>query len=130
VTRRPRELRFFTLFMFYWLPVLVYITGIIALSSQPNLSPPIQFTNADKVYHLLEYSILGVLLARAVRASLRIRRYLLGALLALSLGIIVGTCDEFVQSFVPGRSSDAFDLLADTCGVGLAQLVYRLFVRE
>jgi VanZ family protein len=123
MTRRPPPLRFFTLFMAYWLPVLVYVTLILALSSRQNLQPPIQFFLSDKVLHAIEYLILGVLLARAVRASLRIGRPIVTALLALSCGIVVGTADELYQSYIPGRESSAFDLLADTTGLAIAQLL-------
>ena len=54
----------------------------------------------------------------------------MAALLALSFGILVGTGDEYFQSFVPGRQSSPFDLLADTVGLILAQLVYLAFTRE
>ncbi len=123
MTRRPPE-RFFRKFMLYWLPVLAYITVIIFLSAQPNLQPPIRFPNADKVYHLIEYLGLGVLLARAWRATGRMRRPLSAALVAISCGVVVGTSDEYFQSFIPGRQSSAFDLLADAAGLALAQFAY------
>jgi len=116
--------------MLHWLPVLVYVTIILALSAQPYLTPPFKFANADKLCHVVEYFGLGVLVARAVRASFRLAVPLAAALLALSLGIVVGTGDEYFQSFVPGRESSALDLLADTAGVALAQLVYLAFARE
>jgi VanZ family protein len=128
--QRPRELRFFTLFLRFWLPVLAYVTIIVVLSAQPHLEPPIKFANSDKFYHLAEYFALGVLLARAIRATMRLPLPAVAALMALSLGILVGTGDEFFQSYVPGRQSSAFDLLADTAGLALAQLAYLAFARE
>jgi VanZ family protein len=127
---RLRERTFFKLFLLYWLPVLVYLTVILALSAQPYLSPPFEFPNSDKVMHILEYFGFGLLLARALRPTARIRLPLVAALAALSIGIVVGTSDEYLQSFVPGRSSDPMDLLADTVGLTLAQLVYLAFTRE
>src|SRR6185295_10991524 len=50
-------------------------------------------------------------------------------LIAICLGIMVGTCDELFQSTVPGRQSDVFDLMADTAGLTLAQLVLRVISR-
>lgn len=130
MTRRPPPLRFFTLFMRYWLPVLIYITGIIALSSRENLQPPVQFFLSDKVYHLFEYLVLGVLLVRALRASFRIAQPLVGALIAISIGIVIGTGDELFQSTIPGRETSGFDLLADTAGVTLAQLIVLVLKRD
>ena len=49
----------------YWLPVVVYVTVIFAVSSIANLSPPVRWSNADKFAHLSEYTALGFLLARA-----------------------------------------------------------------
>jgi VanZ family protein len=130
MTRRASRLTFFELFMRYWLPVFAYVTVIIFLSAQPNLRPPLQFRNSDKLYHLVEYFGFGVLVARALRATLRIRNPVMAALVALSLGICMGTIDEYFQSFVPGRQSSAFDLLADTTGVAIAQLAFLALVRD
>jgi VanZ family protein len=127
---RPQERRFFSLFLLYWLPVLLYLTVMLVLSAQPYLTPPLEFPNSDKVMHVLEYFGLGVLVVRALRATMRITLPLVAALLALSFGILVGTGDEYFQSFVPGRQSSPFDLLADTVGLIVAQLVYLAFTRE
>jgi VanZ family protein len=117
-------------FLSYWLPVLLYLTIIFFLSAQPSLTPPLQFANSDKLYHVGEYFGLGILLVRAIRASSPSMRVLNAALVALCLGIVVGTSDEMFQSTVPGRQSDAFDLMADTAGVLLAQLVMLAMVKE
>ena len=124
--RRQGGARFVT----HWLPVLAYVTVIFVLSAQPNLKPPVQFENSDKLYHLAEYGGLGLLLARAIRGSGRFQSGLQVGLMALCLGIVVATCDELFQSTVPGRESSGFDLLADTIGLAIAQLVYRAAARE
>ena len=116
--------------MRFWLPVLVYVTIIYSLSAQPNLKPPIRFPNADKFYHLLEYFGLGVLLARALRATLRVRVPLFAAMMALGIGMTIGASDEIFQSFVPGRDSSVFDFAADSIGVMIAQLVYLFFAHD
>jgi VanZ family protein len=116
--------------MRYWLPVLMYVALILALSAQPKLRPPLQFTLSDKFYHALEYFGLGVLLARAFRAGRRAAVPMRTVTRAVTLGVIVGACDEIFQSFVPGRLPDVYDVLADATGVLLAQLVFLLAVRE
>ena len=73
---------------------------------------------------------LGLLLARAIRTTDRFRPGLQVALAAMCVGIVVATIDELLQSTVPGRIPSGFDLLADTVGLGLAQVVYRLWARE
>ncbi len=129
VTRPPKR-RFFVLFMGFWLPVLAYVSLIFVVSAQPNLQSPLTFTNGDKVAHVCEYVLLGLLLVRALRATLRVSRPLFAAMIAIALVVAVGAGDEFLQSFIPGRTSDIFDLLADVVGGGIAQLVYVTFVRS
>jgi VanZ family protein len=126
---RPQERRIFHLFLLYWLPVLLYLTVMIVLSAQPYLRPPLEFPQSDKLMHALEYFGLGILVVRALRATMRIQLPLVAALLALSFGIVVGTGEEYLQSFIPGRVSSPFDLLADTFGMTLAQIVYLAFTR-
>ena len=41
------------------------------------------------------------------------------ALLAAGLGVLHGGLDEYHQSFVPGRSASAMDVLVDSVGVTL-----------
>jgi VanZ family protein len=123
--RRQGGARFLT----HWLPVLAYLTVIFILSAQQNLKPPVQFENSDKLYHLAEYGGLGLLLARATRASGRFKSNLQVGLVVLCLGIVVATCDELFQSTVPGRESSGFDLMADTIGLAIAQFVYAAWSR-
>jgi VanZ family protein len=126
---RPPERRFFTLFMGFWLPVLVYVTVILAISSQAHLRPPVRLFSVDKIAHVAEYLVLGILLVRALRATLRVSRPLFAALMALGLVVLVGAGDEYLQSFIPGRESDVFDLVADGVGGAIAQVVYVQFVK-
>lgn len=130
MTRRSRELTASQLVTRYWVPALAYIGVIFFISAQPNLRPPQPFANVDKVYHLIEYGILGLVLVRAFYAAMPRQRPLVLALLALSLGVIVGTCDELFQASVPGRISSGFDLLADTTGLALAQILFLIKARD
>ena len=126
----PPAAQAFPRFTWYWLPVLMYVGVILVISAQPNLHPPTQFQYSDKFYHVLEYFGLGVLLARALRAGRPAVVRSRTVMMAMALGVIVGVGDEIFQSFVPGRLSDVFDVLADATGVLLAQLVFHLAVHE
>jgi VanZ family protein len=110
--------------------VFAYVGVILLVSARPNLKPPIEFFNADKVAHILEYAGLGVLLARALRAQLNQRYAFRAAVLALVLGMCVGAGDETFQRLIPGRDSSVFDLVADTIGLLLAQIVYLTFAKD
>ena len=128
-TRRDSSSAIFTRF---WLPVIAYVTLITIVSHQPNLRPPIEYIfwiQADKVAHVLEYSILGLLLARVFRVSLAAPRALTLALVSIGCGLGVAVLDEYHQSFVPGRDSSVYDVMADGVGLTVAQLVYRVAAR-
>jgi VanZ family protein len=115
--------------MGFWLPVLLYLTAIFTLSAQPNLTPPLHFPNADKLMHAGEYLVLGALLVRALRATLRVSRPLFAAMIAVACVVLVGAGDENFQRLIPGRMCDIYDFLADVTGGIIGQFVYRLFVK-
>ena len=124
MSERPPARTFFKKFLIYWLPVLLYVTVILTLSAQPYLQNPLKFHNSDKLCHLLEYGGLGILLARALRGTMRVRIALFAAMMAIGVGSLIGAGDEYFQSFIPGRESSVFDWMADTLGVMLAQVIY------
>ncbi len=111
-------------FLRYWLPALIYVAVIFTLSAQPGLRAPLEFNNSDKFYHLLEYMGLGVLIARVLAHVMPAPRPVPAALLAIAIGALIATCDEFFQSTVPNRQSSVYDALADTLGLALGQLLY------
>lgn len=104
-----------------WLPVAAYAALIFVLSSRPSLVEQVpnrlRFLGIDRVGHCAEYGILGWLAARALAANgvRRTRRLWLG----LALASLYGATDELHQAFVPGRSCQAGDWLADTVGGAL-----------
>lgn len=114
----------------HWLPVLAYVSLIFTLSAQPRLAPPFEFQNSDKVIHLLEYAVLGVLLARAIRRSWPWRSITAAASLTLLLGLAVAAGDEWFQSTVPGRDASVFDWYADGFGLVLSQLTVLALGRD
>lgn len=116
-------------FVRYWLPVFGYVTLIVVLSAQSRLQPPPGLTGADKLAHIIEYFLLGLLLARAWGATLPDRHVTLPAVLSILTGVAIGTGDEMFQRLIPGRDSNVYDLLADTIGVLFAQLAFQ-FIRK
>jgi VanZ family protein len=99
-----------------FVPALAYAAVIFVLSHQSNPLPflPPEFFLHDKLLHASEYAVLGGLLAPALRlAGLRPRAALVVAVLLASA---YGATDEVHQSFVPGRSADPLDWVADTLG--------------
>ena len=82
----------------------------------------------DKVLHALVYAVLGSICYLAVRAtwSARPLRIVLGC---TALAIAYGLSDEFHQSFVPGRSPDLHDVVADGVGGFLGSSIAALLVK-
>lgn len=114
------------LFLRYWLPVLLYVGLIFTMSSIHGSSIPTFFPNVDKLEHLLEYSLFGLLAGRAIRFTLGGTRRLRAAWGTLALGALVAALDELYQKRVPGRSSDPLDWLTDVTAVGVSILLTQI----
>ena len=101
-----------------WLPATGWLTLIFVLSAQPALPSPPGVN--DKGAHAFTFGVLALLLLmglaqwqwRAVS-----RRLLLTAFL---LAVAYGVSDELHQRFVPGRTPDVADVVADAAGAALA----------
>ncbi len=104
-----------------WAPVVLYLALIFYLSSLSNPLPELTSRVWDKGLHFAEYGTLGGLLLFALRSNgVAWRRALLLAIAGASL---YGASDEFHQSFVQDRSSDARDWVADTLGGAMGALL-------
>jgi len=104
-------------FLIYHLPVILYAAAVLAVSSLPGLQPPdMKVVALDKLAHLLEYAIFSFLTYRSFcRWELRLmsRHAFWFSTLFLSL---FAAFDETFQRFIPGRSSEVWDVLADLLG--------------
>ena len=107
-----------------WGPPLVYMALIYQGSSQSDPLPQITHLVWDKALHFAEYSVLGLLLFRALRGEEL--PFWPAIVLAALLTSTYGASDEWHQAFVPHRTSDAADWLADTIGGGIGASVYGL----
>ncbi|MGE0823635.1 MAG: VanZ family protein [Candidatus Binatia bacterium] len=106
-----------------WIPVLGYCAFIFLFSARSDLSPP-RFPSSDKVAHMLEYSVLGFLWARAAKTSWPHWTPLLLLVSTCLFTGLYGASDEWHQSYVPGRFSDWRDAVADVCGGTLGGALY------
>jgi len=97
-----------------WGPVVLYAAAIFWASAQPDISLPSGVE--DKPAHSFGYTLLAVLIVRALAGGLPRRIGLATALLGIMLTILYGLSDEFHQMFVPGREADWHDLVADAVG--------------
>ncbi len=77
-----------------------------------------------KAAHLTEYGILGALLFRALRADRTPRWKLTWCITAIVIAAIVAITDEWHQAFVPSRTASPVDVLIDTIGASLSQVLF------
>ena len=107
---------------------------IFYLSSQPGIDTPLLFPGQDKLFHLIAYAVLGFFVMGSVRPSASGHHTRQQIWLVVLLVMFYGISDEIHQYFVPGRSSEVLDALADALGglLGVWVMVYlvRVFRRS
>ena len=109
---------------------LFYALLIFVVSAIPSLTPPnLGFVLQDKILHFIEYSLFSFLLFLAFFTSGR--QFLKKNFLLLSclIGIAYAVTDEIHQGFVPGRSSEFWDFVADSLGIIVVQLCVWLYLK-
>src|SRR5690349_18653506 len=93
-----------------WILTLLWAAVIFTLSSVPGRAfPQVALLSYDKVLHAMVYGVLGALAWVALRGTWSMARAW-AVLGATALAIAYGLTDEFHQRFVPGRSSDLYDV--------------------
>lgn len=97
--------------------LIAYCMIIYWLSAQTFLPAPQWFEHQDKLHHATAYAVMAFWTWRAFR-HLTARPVIL-AFVSLIFCSLYGISDEWHQSFVLGRESDAADWLADTLGAAL-----------
>jgi VanZ family protein len=108
--------------LFVWGPAIAQAVLIFIASSIPNVTR-LPGDISDHTGHFIGYAMLGAALLYAFAgASWRGMTAGAGAL-SLVLSSLYGISDEFHQSFVPGRTPDVHDWMADTWGAAAAILV-------
>ena len=105
------------------------MTVIFFASSLPDPGPrPARVS--DKVAHVIIYAALGAALTRALAAGnaagMSARRIVAATLLAT----LYGASDELHQRFVPNRTPDLLDLLADACGGAIGAFMCAVLARS
>ena len=105
-----------------WVPAAGWAAVLFLGSSRATLGVQLS-GNQDKIAHFCAYLVLGLLLTRAT-AMLSIP-----AGVAVLVGWLYGVTDELHQSFVPGRSAELGDWVADALGVVVGVLLFLAFWR-
>jgi VanZ family protein len=140
-------------FLKYWLPLLIWL-GVIFVGStnvmsaehtsqyivpfllwlKPSMSPKAIWTIlvvARKCAHVTEYTVLALLLWRALRSVPTLRAKTLTVFGAVLLGCaLFAASDEFHQTFVKSRTPSVRDVLLDVGGALLGLLIGATFARR
>jgi VanZ family protein len=93
--------------IFLW---FISICIVIYYSLIPQVEFPINFWNADKLYHCAAYGWLAVLPIM----GFSLRRFALPAALSM---ILLGVLLEIGQYYIPGRTFSLLDITANSLGV-------------
>ena len=103
--------------LFLWAPVVVYMAAIFYMSAQSD--PPAPGGVPDYVLHAIEYFGLSVVVFRAVAGGLgrAVTATSLTSTLLITLAYAIS--DEVHQLFVPYRTADVRDVLADVAGAAI-----------
>ena len=110
-------------FWVFGFPPLLWMGVIFCLSSIPGRYVPKGWF-LHQIGHLIEYSVFGVLLARAL-AHLRIKLNVLTlSFLSVFLIALFAIFDEWRQSFVPGRQAIPITIFFDAAYATLGVTLY------
>lgn len=106
-------------------PVVVAMGTIFFLSHQPgdSLSLP-EIPGMDKVAHMAAYGFLAATLLVAFSDEQKQTKPKRVLWFTVLFSVLYGISDEFHQSFIPGRSSSFFDVLADCAGATLTAALW------
>ncbi|MHC4289904.1 MAG: VanZ family protein [Planctomycetota bacterium] len=104
----------------YW-PVIFWLTHIPV----PDVAR--QSGMSDKTMHVLAFFVLAFLVWFAVCPYQKARWNRLKVWVVLATVIAYAAIDEYLQGFIPGRSADVWDFVADTVGVVVGLGVLSIF---
>jgi len=99
-------------------PAVLYaglIFGLSSLEKTPLETLPIW--NIDKIVHMIEYAVFGILLMLAFSSEGQEKISKRTELYSAIIGVLYGLSDEIHQYYVPGRISAVSDLCADAIGI-------------
>lgn len=110
-----------------WLPPLLWAGVILFGTSLPQSVVPLQTSSIDKVLHFTIYTVFAFLLTRQISEDTSRWR---AAALAIVVAMAFGAVDEWHQRFIPGRSTEFADWLADSFGAVIGTFMFLAFRRR
>lgn len=96
-----------------WLPPLLWAGVIVLATSVPTTLVPRRLAAFDKAIHFGMYAVLSALFTHyLLNGSARLRLVVISAAAVIAFG----AADEWHQRFIPGRSTEFADWVADSVG--------------
>ncbi len=114
----------------YWFPVLIYCLLIYVQSSHPAPKILPNYPFMDKLLHFVCYALLGALFLRAFNTTPIKHNLTFVLILSALLSSLYGISDEIHQSFVPFRTADPMDVVADILGSIAGVYLYQKIVSK
>lgn len=108
---------------------IIYILIISLISHTPNDNLPesdIGFSNIDKIFHFVEFFILGLLIKFSLYER-EISSQKAIVFTTIIFGFSLACIDELHQSFIRGRVCSVEDLLFDFLGISVSFFSYKNF---
>ncbi|MBD3410041.1 MAG: teicoplanin resistance protein VanZ [Ignavibacteriales bacterium] len=106
-----------------------YWSALLVATSLPQSAAP-ELVFSDKLVHFGAYAGLSALLSLALAYQRKWRRLATSPLAwAAAIAILYGAFDELHQAFIPGRSCEFLDLVADALGAGVGAAIGAALLR-
>jgi VanZ family protein len=111
-------------------PLVIYWAALLVGTSIPIQSIPSIFEFGDKLEHLSAYAGLSILLNLAMvfqnkSEEVKVKHNLYSFFAAAGYGIL----DELHQIFIPGRSCELLDYIADLIGITLGLIILSVIMK-
>ena len=108
----------------------VFLFALTSWPSPPEIPGVTSIPNFDKFCHTVLYGVMGFLLYLAIRWPERPKSTLLAACFIGGALAVFGTLDEIHQIWIPGRSMEGLDAVADATAGFFGGLVGALVARR
>ena len=118
------------IFVFYWLPVILYCLLIFIQSSYPATHSLPSSPHMDKLVHAGAYAVLGFLFFRLFQSTSIWKSAVWLVIFSALASSLFGISDEIHQHFVPSRTADIMDVMADIAGSFLGAVTAQIILNR
>jgi VanZ family protein len=121
-------LKIISSFIRYHFPAILWaVIILISMSLPAQYIPKVKIFGYDKIAHIGVFFVFGILIYRSIiNWKHKPGSILISLMLMLFFVMVFGCVSELYQHFIPGRTPDIFDFIADTIG-GLVSIIAELF---